>query len=113
MADDEKRKDEIGVLEISGTIPRPFYNSFVAPIERGDLQDVRRRLGNKYDLAIIFTLIAGMLNILAVWDAFEGPAYGYDDKVFHEDDQPEEVKPVVETPVTNVAPAESSPEVKK
>ncbi len=81
---EEENEDE-GRLLISGSIPRAFYNSFAAPLEHEDLQDVRRRLGNKYDLAVIFTWIAGLLNILAVWDAYEGPAYGYDDKALQKE----------------------------
>ena len=37
-------------------------------------------MGKFFELAKIFTWIAGLLNILAVWDAFEGPAYGYGDE---------------------------------
>jgi hypothetical protein len=33
-----------------------------------------------FELALVFTWIAGLLNILAVWDALEGPAYGYGDE---------------------------------
>ncbi len=108
VADVEKKENEVGELKIKGTIPRPLYNSFVAPLEHDDLQDVRRRLGNKYDLAVIFTWIAGLLNVLAVWDAFEGPAYGYDDKVFQNTDQPEEKKPTPVEPTPPNIPAETT-----
>ncbi|VAX42262.1 hypothetical protein MNBD_PLANCTO02-182 [hydrothermal vent metagenome] len=104
----ENEKDE-GRLLISGSIPRAFYNSFAAPLEHEDLQDVRRRLGNKYDLAVIFTWIAGLLNILAVWDAYEGPAYGYDDKALQKDkkskeEEKEKASPPPETPSVPLEP---------
>ena len=32
------------------------------------------KLGSYFDLGTVFTMIAGLLNILAVWDAWGGPA---------------------------------------
>lgn len=61
---------------IQGTIPRPFYNWFQVPLQDIQLQDMNARLGKRWELAMVFTWIAGLLNILAIWDAFEGPAYG-------------------------------------
>ena len=44
------------------------------------------RLSQKFDIACVFTWIAGLLNIMAVWDAFDGPAYGYGDEDVDESD---------------------------
>jgi len=78
----QDRKEEIGHLE--GMIPRSFWNWFEVPMDSLEEEDLHRRLGKYHELAMVFTWIAGMLNILAVWDAVEGPAYGYGD-----DSQPE------------------------
>ena len=73
---DEQQRD---VGRISGSIPRPFLNWFQAPMENEEIQNLHRRLGKYHELAMVFTWVAGFLNVLAVWDAVEGPAYGYDD----------------------------------
>lgn len=63
--------------ELDGSIPRSFFNWFEAPMENSQVEDLSGRLGKRYELALVFTWIAGLLNVLAVWDALEGPAYGY------------------------------------
>ncbi len=73
---------EIGYLE--GTIPRGFWNWFEVPLENDALEELHGSLGKLVELARVFTWIAGLLNLLAIWDAFEGPAYGYGDE---EDDE--------------------------
>ncbi|HET6423372.1 MAG TPA: DUF6677 family protein [Planctomycetaceae bacterium] len=65
---------------IRGSIPRRFVDAFNAPPDPALVQDLHGRLGKFYDLAIAFTLIAGFLNVLAIWDAIEGPAYGWGDE---------------------------------
>lgn len=64
---------------LEGTIPRSFWNWFQVPLDNATLQDLNGRLGKRWELAKLFTWIAGLLNILAIWDALEGPAYGYGD----------------------------------
>lgn len=59
-------------------IPRPFKNWFEVPPTEASLGELHR-MGKIFDLAQVFTWIAGLLNILAIWDAFDGPAYGYGD----------------------------------
>ena len=44
------------------------------------LQGLNGRLTKRFGMALVFTWIAGLLNILAIWDAVQGPAYGYDDE---------------------------------
>jgi len=65
---------------IEGTIPRTVANHYQVPLEDGALQYVHGRLGKFYELALVYTWIAGLLNILAVWDCVQGPAYGYGDE---------------------------------
>jgi hypothetical protein len=100
--------NELTIGHIDGETPRPFFDWFEAPLEDEEIQDVNRRLGKRYELALVYTWIAGLLNILAVWDALEGPAYGYGDE---EDDDDEEEKkkkqPEKKTGEKTLAAAES------
>lgn len=66
--------------EVEGTVPRSFLDWFQAPLEDKALEEIHGRLGRRYALAEVITWIAGLLNLLAIWDAFEGPAYGYGDE---------------------------------
>lgn len=65
----------LGTLE--GSVPRKFLDWFEAPLSEDEEQDLHRELGKLHELALVFTWIAGLLNLLAIWDALEGPAYGY------------------------------------
>lgn len=78
---DKDRKpalSDVGMIE--GTIPRPFYNHLLAPLDDESREYLNGKLGKQYELALVYTWIAGLLNILAVWDALQGPAYGYGDE---------------------------------
>ncbi len=66
--------------ELYGTIPRPFLDWYQAPRDDAELDRLHGKLSQKFDLALVFTWIAGLLNLMAVWDAFDGPAYGYGDE---------------------------------
>ena len=72
-----------------GTIDRPFLDWFQAPRDNEELDRMHSRLSQKFDVACVFTWIAGLLNIMAVWDAFDGPAYGYGDEDVDESDNSE------------------------
>lgn len=70
-----------------GYIPRSLWNSYQAPLldqrigdePTTDLDRVHRELGSRFELGVVYTMIAGLLNILAIYDALEGPAYGDDE----------------------------------
>ena len=79
VADPQKADDHIGRIE-DGQIPRPFWNWFETPLDTLHEKELHSRLGKHHELAMVFTWIAGFLNILAIWDAIEGPAYGYGDE---------------------------------
>lgn len=90
--------DEMVRGKIDGAIPRSLWNSFEAPLqdrlrpndaggESSDLDRAHRELGGRFELGVVYTMIAGLLNILAVYDAFEGPAYE------DEEDEPQIDKP--------------------
>jgi hypothetical protein len=72
---------------LKGSIPRALIDAYAAPPDDATLQSLHRRLGKLYQLAITCTVIAGLLNILAVWDAVEGPAYGFGDEPHGESSQ--------------------------
>jgi hypothetical protein len=87
---DPERGIELDVVEVGtnplrsighvqGNIPRSFWNRFEAPPDDEYLLDLHRQLGKFHELAMTFTMIAGLLNILVILDAVEGPAYGYGD----------------------------------
>jgi hypothetical protein len=65
---------------MEGTIPRSFLDAYGSPPDPDQLQDLGRRLGKLYELALVFTWIAGLLNVLAIWDCLFGPAYGFGDE---------------------------------
>ncbi len=73
--------------QIRGSIPRSFWNWFEVPLEGELLEGLHGRLGKFYELAGVYTWIAGLLNILAIWDALSGPAYGYGDEEENEEEK--------------------------
>lgn len=91
--------------KLEGALPRSLVDSFEAPLqdprandfggEPSDLDRAHRELGGRFELGVVYTMIAGLLNILAVYDAFEGPAYE------DEEDETETDKP---PPDPNVPP---------
>lgn len=76
--------DGRGRTRLQGTLPRSLWNSFEAPLlnrkthdsDETDLDEAHAELGTWWDLGVVYTMIAGLLNILAIYDALEGPAYG-------------------------------------
>ncbi len=72
------------VGELRGYIPRSVLDWFEVPLghpgHNEPLAAAHGRLGKMFDLASVFTWVAGLLNVLAMWDAYEGPAYGYGDE---------------------------------
>lgn len=90
--------------EIIGSIPRPFYNSYGVPPDPDQLQEVTGRLGKQHELALVFTWIAGLLNILAIWDCVQGPAYGFGDESWtgqKNDPKADPATPPAPVPATN------------
>lgn len=78
IVDEDSRIEHFGSVE--GAIPRSFSNHFLAPLSDEAMQHLHGRLGKYYELALVYTWIAGLLNVLAIWDAIQGPAYGYGDE---------------------------------
>lgn len=46
-----------------------------APIRDADIAEWNRRLGSGYDLGVLYTVCAGLLNVLAICDAYAGPMF--------------------------------------
>lgn len=94
---------------IFGSIPRSIINGYGVPPDPDQLQELTGRLGKLHELALVFTWIAGLLNILAIWDCVQGPAYGFGDETWPtpaNDDgaDPNVVKPPVAATATKTAP---------
>jgi hypothetical protein len=53
---------------IIGTVPRSLINSYGVTPDPAQIQDLNDSLGKTYELALVFTWIAGLLNFLAIWD---------------------------------------------
>jgi hypothetical protein len=95
IAPDAKRTVSLGVMgpavgadaingQLEGAIPRPFWDRYGAPLRDSkyladdantDLEAAHFTLGTRFELGVVYTMIAGLLNLLAVYDALEGPAY--------------------------------------
>jgi hypothetical protein len=60
-----------------GAVPPPaILGGWMAPPDtRDELNLWNRELGTRYDLALLYTVIAGLLNWLAIYDAAAGPAF--------------------------------------
>jgi len=88
-------------LAVTGVIPRPVWNWYEVPPDTPQLQEITGRLGKYFELALVFTWIAGLLNILAVWDCVKGPSLGFGDETPGEP-VPDEAAKVAVKPVAAV-----------
>jgi hypothetical protein len=75
---------------LRGTISRSFFNWYQAPCDSQELDRLHGDLSRKFDIASVFTWIAGLLNLLAIWDAADGPAYGYGNEKPEDDEDDDE-----------------------
>jgi hypothetical protein len=60
----------------TGETPHPLFGTFMRAPEETALNDELRNSDKKYELGWMYTVIAGVLNILVIYDAFAGPAFG-------------------------------------
>ncbi len=52
----------------------PLFGGIMAPpADIGQLNDLWKKLNRQLDLGTVYTMIAGLLNVLAVYDAYGGP----------------------------------------
>lgn len=68
------------IVGLDGEVPRPVWNWLGAPLDVQEERELHRSLGKFHELAMVFTWVAGLLNLLVIWDAVEGPAYGFGDE---------------------------------
>lgn len=69
------------------------------PNAPGDsLHFVHRKLHRYFDLGTVYTMIAGLLNMLVIYDAFAGPAFGARRKAEDDTGGPETVDPAPDVP---------------
>jgi hypothetical protein len=61
-------------------LPEPGVNSY------DELADWHKKLNRYFELGTVYTMIAGLLNILAIYDALDGPALGDDEEKTPEGD---------------------------
>jgi hypothetical protein len=61
----------------------PILGGFLAEAPQNVLNGLHPRLGKLVEIGTIYTTIAGLLNILAIYDAYEGPAYLDEDEEEH------------------------------
>jgi hypothetical protein len=58
----------------------PILGGFMAEPPQNVINGLHRPLGKLVEIGTIYTTVAGLLNILAIYDAFEGPAYADGDE---------------------------------
>lgn len=88
--DEDDHEVRIG---LEGTVARSFVNWFQAPRDTSELDRLNGALSQQFDIGSVFTWIAGLLNLMAIWDAAEGPAYGYgDEEETPDDEEPDDAK---------------------
>jgi hypothetical protein len=71
-------KAKLGILVAS--IPRTWLDRAGVPMSPREENQLHGRFGNELEIWMVFTWIAGLLNMLAIWDAVGGPAYAYGDE---------------------------------
>lgn len=53
----------------------PILGGFMAEPAQNVLNGLHPRLGKLVEIGAIYTTVAGLLNVLAIYDAYEGPAF--------------------------------------
>jgi hypothetical protein len=55
----------------------PLWNGFMAPPDekngRDEVSEWSYKYGAKFDMGVLYTMVAGLLNVLAIFDAYGGP----------------------------------------
>jgi hypothetical protein len=87
----------------------PLFGGFMAPpkpehgandriaqalADQPTLDDLSRKLANFFELGTLYTMVAGLLNVLVIYDAWGGPVFPEEKKDEEEDEdgQPESDK---------------------
>ena len=54
----------------------PVLGGLMRPPAEGELSAWQKRLNMRFELGTLYTMVAGLLNVLAIWDAYGGPVIG-------------------------------------
>lgn len=92
----------------------PLWGSFMAPprlpsdrsSNRPTLDDLHKKLHHFFELGTLYTMIAGLLNILAIYDAWAGPVL--DESVKEKEDEEEQKTPKEPSPSPETEKTSSS-----
>jgi hypothetical protein len=68
--------DELNKRWRKGELLHPLFGNFMRAPDEAELNEELRNSDKKYELGWMYTVIAGVLNILVIYDAFAGPAIG-------------------------------------
>jgi hypothetical protein len=75
----------------------PLFDGRMAPPHLPDsrnnfdeLAQWHKEYNRDFELGTVYTMIAGLLNILAIYDALDGPAFGEDEEKKKSDDDPDD-----------------------
>lgn len=55
--------------------PLPVLGTFEAPPSKKDLDQYHKALGRWWEIGTVYTMLAGLLNVLVIYDAFAGAAH--------------------------------------
>ena len=57
--------------------PLPVLDRFAFPPTKAELSELNARLNERWEIAVLYTRVAGLLNVFVIWDAYGGPAVWY------------------------------------
>jgi hypothetical protein len=57
-----------------------MLGGFLAEPPINELNAMHHQLSKAAEIGWVYTVIAGLLNVLAIFDAYEGPAFGEEDE---------------------------------
>ncbi len=57
--------------------PLPLLGRFAYPPTKAELSELNARLNERWEIAVLYTMVAGLLNVFIIWDAYGGPAVWY------------------------------------
>jgi hypothetical protein len=87
----------------------PIFGKFERAPTEDELNDLQRRASKRWDLGWVYTVIAGVLNLLVIYDAFAGPMFRDPPAGLEGAGIPATPKPVAPPPPPAYAPSPAVP----
>ena len=91
----------------------PIFGKFQRVPDEKELNDLQRNGNKRWDLGWVYTVIAGVLNLLVIYDAFAGPMFREPPPSFDSEEMEEagaaRAAPKPAVPVVAAAPLNSAP----